>query len=177
MNFVDRYIDPDYSSYEDFHKNCKIRVPEDFNFAYDIVDEYARLEPGKLALLWTNDADEVRRFTFADIKRLSDKAANLFLSLGLKKGDAVMTLLKRRWQYWIVNVALCKIGVVLIPATHLLTEKDIVYRVQAANIKAILSVNEPAVISAVNTAAPHCPTLDHLLAWMGNWRAGRTSPP
>lgn len=99
---LDRYLPRiDFDSYEDFKENFKINVPEDFNFGFDIVDEWAKQEPDKLALVWCNDHDEERRFTFTDIKKLSNQAANYFVSLGIQKGDVVMMILRRRWEYWI----------------------------------------------------------------------------
>ena len=109
-------------------QNFHVNVPDNFNFGYDVVDEWARTNPDKKALLWTNEAGETIQFTFADIKRESDKAAAYFTSLGIGKGDMVMLILKRRYQFWFSIIALHKIGAVTIPATHLLTGKDIVYR-------------------------------------------------
>ena len=112
-----------FDSYEDFMANFKVNVPENFNFGYDVVDEWARTNPDKKALLWTNEEGEKIQFTFADIKRESDKAASYFQSLGIGRGDMVMLILKRRYQFWFAIIALHKIGAVTIPATHLLTEK------------------------------------------------------
>ena len=117
-----------FSSQEDFIKNFRINVPENFNFGYDVVDEWARIAPEKKALCWTNEQDHHIDFTFADIKRESDKTAAFFLSLGIKRGDMVMLILKRRYEFWFSIIALHKLGAVVIPATHLLTKKDIVYR-------------------------------------------------
>ena len=130
-----------FDSYEDFMQNFKVNVPENFNFGYDVVDEWARTNPDKPALLWTNEQGEKIQFTFADIKRESDKAASFFTSLGIGRGDMVMLILKRRYQFWFSIIALHKIGATTIPATHLLTAKDIVYRCQSADIKAIVAVS------------------------------------
>lgn len=98
---LEKFLDKtEFDSYEDFMANFHVNVPENFNFGYDVVDEWARIEPGKKALLWTNEEGEAIQFTFADIKRESDKAASFFLSLGIKKGDMVMLILKRRYQFW-----------------------------------------------------------------------------
>ena len=115
----------DFDSYEDFLENFKIDVPADFNFAYDVVDEWARVEPEKRALLWCDDAGEERVFTFTDISKLSNRAANAFSKLGIGKGDVVMVILRRRWEYWVTAMALCKIGATIIPASLQLTKKDI----------------------------------------------------
>ena len=122
----------EFDSYEDFFANLTINVPEAFNFGYDVVDEWARVEPDKRALLWCDDAGDERTFTFTDISRLSNKAANAFRKLGIGKGDIVMCILRRRWEYWVCATALHKLGVILIPATLQLTKKDIVYRGNAA---------------------------------------------
>lgn len=140
---VERYLtQTTFTSQEDFNQHFHIRVPEHFNFGYDIVDEWARIEPDKPALLWTNDKEEHRQFTFADIKRYSDQTASYFRSLGIGKGDMVMLILKRRYEFWFSIVALHKLGAVVIPATHLLTKKDIVYRCKAADIKMIVCAGE-----------------------------------
>ena len=159
---LEKFLDKtEFASYEDFMANFHVNVPENFNFGYDVVDEWARIEPGKKALLWTNEEGEAIQFTFADIKRESDKAASFFLSLGIKKGDMVMLILKRRYQFWFSIIALHKIGAVTIPATHLLTAKDIVYRCNAADIKAIVAVGDDVVLKHIIDAKPDCPTLEH----------------
>ena len=136
---LDKYLPRiDFDSYEDFKANYRVNIPDDFNFGFDIVDEWAKQEPDKLALVWCNDHDEERRFTFTDIKKLSNQAANYFVSLGIQKGDVVMMILRRRWEYWICAVALHKIGATLIPGTLQLTTKDIVYRGNAADRKSVV---------------------------------------
>ena len=141
MRIFEKYTQADFSSYEDFNKNFKINVPERFNFAYDVLDELAATKPDKTALYWTREDGDVHIYSFADLKRLSDKAANYLSSLGIGKGDRVMIILKRDYQFWYTIMALHKLGAVTIPATHLLTEKDITYRVNAADIKAIISTD------------------------------------
>ena len=113
-------------------------VPEDYNFAYDVIDEIARQEPDRRAMVWCNDEGEERTFTFGDFKRYSDKAANVLKAHGIGKGDKVMLVLKRHYQYWFAILALHKLGAITIPATHLLTKKDFVYRFNAAGVKAIV---------------------------------------
>ncbi|MDR1562728.1 MAG: AMP-binding protein [Dysgonamonadaceae bacterium] len=157
---VEKYISQQtFESQEDFNGNFKINVPENFNFAYDIVDEWAKTHPDKLALNWVNDQGEHHTFTFREIKEQSDAAASYFQSIGIGKGDMVMLILKRRYWYWFAIIGLHKIGAVAIPATHLLTKKDIIYRCNAADIKAIVCVGEEAVTSSVDRALPDCPTL------------------
>ena len=135
------------------------RYPDNFNFGYDVVDDIAIHEPDRLAMIWTNPEGEERRFTFGDIKRLSDKAANYFLSLGIKKGDPVLTILKRHYQFWYVSVALHKIGAVMVPATFMLTKGDVEYRVRSASIKAAICTDMNGVCDAVDSAED-IPTLE-----------------
>ncbi|MDF2686004.1 MAG: putative acyl-CoA synthetase, partial [Clostridia bacterium] len=142
MNLLNRFVKTDYTSYEDFNENFKINIPENFNFGFDIVDEMARLSPSQKALEWCNDKGESRTLTFKEISELSDKAANALTEIGIKKGDAVMLILKRRYHFWFIMVALHKIGAIAIPSTHLLTEHDIDYRIKSAEIKLIITVKD-----------------------------------
>ena len=162
---LNKYLDKiEFENYNDFLENFKINVPENFNFGYDIVDEWARISPNKKALLWTNDQGKEIQFTFADIKRESDKAASYFTQLGIKRGDMVMIVLKRRYQFWMVITALHKIGTAVIPATHLLTEKDIIYRAKAADIKAIVAAGDEEVVKHIEKARPNCPTVTNCIS-------------
>jgi acetyl-CoA synthetase len=153
-----------FESLDDFRHNFKVIVPENFNFAYDVVDEWARLQPDKLALCWTNDRGEHIDFTFADIKKYSDQTASYFQQLGIGKGDMVMLILKRRYEFWFSILALHKLGAVCIPATHLLTKKDIVYRCNAASIKAIVAVGEEEILTHIDSAMPESPTVTNLIS-------------
>lgn len=148
-----------FDSYEDFKKNYQVVIPENFNFAYDVIDEWALQMPHKRAMVWCNDQGNEKIFTFEDMKRLSDKAANLFKSAGISKGDVVMLMLKRRWQYWICTLALQKVGAVSIPATVQLTKKDIVYRNNAASVKMIVSVAEEEINEGIEAALHESPTV------------------
>lgn len=162
---VDKFLDKTvFDSYQDFKEHYKVNVPANFNFGYDVVDAWAEQEPDKPALLWTNDQGDARQFSFSDIKRESDKTAAFFTQLGIKKGDKVMLILKRRYQFWFSIIALHKIGAVTIPATHLLTEKDIKYRCNAAKIKAIIAVGDDVVVSHIQKALPECPTVEALVS-------------
>ena len=153
-----------FSSQEDFMQNFKVKVPENFNFGYDVVDEWARIQPDKKALCWTNDKGEHIDFTFADIKRESDKTAAYFKSLGIGHGDMVMLILKRRYEFWFSIIALHKLGAVCIPATHLLTEKDIIYRCNAADIKMIVAVGDKIVTDHINRSIADSPSLQHCVS-------------
>ena len=162
---LEKFLDKaSFESYEDFMQNFKINVPENFNFGYDVVDAWAEKEPNKKALLWTNDQGEVIQFTFADIKRESDKTASFFASQGIGRGDMVMLILKRHYQFWFSIVALHKLGATVIPATHLLTEKDIIYRCEKADIKAIVATGDEIVINHIQKSLPKCPTLKTLVS-------------
>ena len=154
----------EFDSLEDFQKNFEIIVPDNFNFGYDVVDEWARTNPDKLALLWTNDEGAEQRYTFADIKRKSDQVASFYQSLGIGKGDCVMMMLKRRAEFWFSIVALHKLGAVAIPATHLLTPKDLIYRANSAKIKMIVSADEPIMIQHVNDCLKDAPSVKILVA-------------
>lgn len=142
----------DFNSYEEFIEKFEINVPENFNFAFDVVDKIADQSPGKLALLWCDENNNEKCFTFKQIKDLSNQAANLFIAMGVKKGDHVMLILKRRYEFWYCLMALHKIGAIAIPATHMLTPKDIAYRVNAASIKMVICVNDQEVISHIEEA-------------------------
>lgn len=163
-----KYINKEFKLYEDFKNNLEINVPENFNFAFDVVDEIANIEPQKKAIVWCDDKGAHREFTFSEIKKYSNKTANFFKSLGIKKGDAVMLILKRRFEFWFAITALHKIGAIPIPATHLLTEKDIVYRNNAADIKMIVAVSTDNVSQAVDKAESKSPTLKFKVAVNGN---------
>jgi len=154
----------EFKDFEDFKANYKLIVPDNFNFGYDIVDAWAAKEPNKKALLWTNDQGECREFTFSDMKKYTDQTASYFQSLGIKKGDIVMAILKRRYEFWFTIVALHKIGAIIIPATHLLTKKDLIYRNNAADIKAIIAVGEEPIITHINDAMPESPSVEMLIS-------------
>jgi acetyl-CoA synthetase len=149
----------DFNSYEDFIENFRIIVPRNFNFGYDVVDEAAAANPDKIALVWCDDKGGNKVFTFGQLKHFSDKTANFFLSLGIRRGDPVMLVLKRRFEFWFCILALHKIGAIAIPATHLLTPKDIVYRNNAADIKMIVSVSDEIVIRHIEESEAQSPSL------------------
>lgn len=150
----------DFSSYADFATGFKLNIPENFNFAYDVVDAWAAEEPDREALLWTNPAGEELRFSFLQMKELSDRTASFFQSLGIGKGTRVMLMLKRHYQFWPAMMALHKLGAVAIPATHLLTAEDIEYRCDKADIRAIVAAGDEDMIQHIDQAAPHCKSLE-----------------
>jgi acetyl-CoA synthetase len=169
---LDRFLArQQFSSYEEFAETYAVNIPDQFNFAYDVVDVFAKEEPEKIAMVWCNDEGEEHIFTFAQMKEYSDRAANVFTSLGIGKGDPVMLVLKRRYEFWFCILALHKIGAATIPATHLLTAKDITYRNNAADIKMIVSVAEEEVVKHIEDALPKSTTIKHL-ALIGTSRKG-----
>jgi acetyl-CoA synthetase len=152
----------EFSSYEDFKENYQITVPPDFNFGFDVVDAWAA-DPDRQALFWVDGNGGEQVFTFARLQALSNQAANFFTDLGVGKGDFVMLILKQRYEYWICAVALHKIGAVVIPATVQLTKKDIIYRNNAAGVSAVVTLADPALLAALQEAAPESPTLRHIV--------------
>ena len=146
----------DFESYEDFQENFKILVPENFNFAYDVVDVYARDSPEKIAIVWCDDHGEERIFTFKDMKYYSDKAANFFVKHGITKGDYVMLTLKSRYEFWFCILGLHKLGAIAVPATHMLKTRDIVYRIKKAELKMIVCISENDVPEQVDEAHMEC---------------------
>lgn len=165
---LSKYLDrTEFSSYEDFKENYKISAPKKFNFGFDIVDGWAKEKGDNRALLWCNDHGEEKCFTFSDMKRLSDKAANFFRSRGIKKGDVVMLILRRRWEYWVAAVALMKVGATFIPGTLQLTKKDIAYRANAAEVSAFVCVDDEYVINQIELAKPEMPSVK-MLAMVDN---------
>jgi acetyl-CoA synthetase len=162
---VERFLEQTtFSSVEDFKKHLRFKIKENFNFAYDVTDAWAAEQPDKLAILWTNDQGVEIRVTFGELKARTDQAAAYLQSLGIGHGDMVMLIEKRRLEWWISMLALCKLGAVAIPATHMLTKHDIVYRDTRASIKAIICVGEPYVLSQVQAAMPESPTVKTLIS-------------
>jgi len=154
-NFIDREVE------DGLLKKISFKGQEQFNFAFDVVDALGTSQPDKLAMLHIAEDMTERRFTFQDIKKESARAANYFKSLGIQRGDRVMLVLKRHYQYWFAMMGLHKLGAVAIPATNQLLEKDFTYRFNAANVKAILCTADGDVSDAVDAAAAKCPCVEH----------------
>lgn len=146
-----------FESYEDFLAHFRVNLPATFNFGFDVLDAVAAREPDRSALVWCDDHGGARAFTMGEVSRGSNRAANGFRALGIRRGDAVMLILKRRYEYWFALMGLCKIGAIAIPATNQLTKKDVAYRVKAAGVKMILCVNEPSIREAVDHALQEVP--------------------
>ena len=161
---VERFLkQTSFTSCEDYNEHLEFIIPEHFNFAYDVMDAWAEEAPDKLALLWTNDEGVERRTTFGQLKAESDQAAAYLQSLGIGKGDPVMLILKRRYEWWIAMLALHKLAAVVIPATHMLTKHDIVYRDTRASVKAIICVDDPYVMGQIEAALPESPTVSTVI--------------
>ncbi len=162
---VERFLkQTSFTSVEDYNNNLEFIIPENFNFAYDVMDVWAKEKPDGLALLWTNDQGAEIRTTFAQLKEQTDQAAAYLQTRGIGKGDPVMLILKRRYEWWVVMLALHKLGAVVIPATHMLTKKDIVYRNTRASVKAIICVDDAYVTSQVLLARDESPTVSCYIA-------------
>ncbi len=173
MNLLDRFLEKIvFDSYDDFRKNFRICVPKRFNFAYDVVDVYAEKDPEKKALVWCDDDGGEKVFTFAEMKRHSDKAANFFRERGIKKGDPVLLVLKGRYEFWFCMLALHKLGAIAIPATHMLKEKDIVYRIKRADIKMVVAVNDDELLEHIDAAQENCPGILKLKVLVNGSRKG-----
>ncbi|MDR1539029.1 MAG: AMP-binding protein [Clostridiales bacterium] len=156
---LERFLErTEFKSYQDFKENYKLKIPENFNFGFDVVDAWGEEEPEKMALVWCNDSGEEKRLKFSDISRESGKIANMLASKGIGKGDKVLLILKRRYEYWQTATALHKIGAVLIPGSVQLTSKDIAYRISAADIKMIIAVNEEYTIEQIEKAVSESPS-------------------
>ena len=153
MSLLDKYLPrTEFESYEDFYENYSVNIPENFNFAYDVIDVLAQEKPNERALQWCDEKGAEAAFTFAEMRAYSNKAVNVLRNAGIGKGDPIMLILKRRWEYWPVLLALHKLGAIAIPATHLLTTKDIVYRCDAADIKGIICVDDHELMLRIDEA-------------------------
>ena len=153
-----------FSSEDDFKKNLHFKVPENFNFAYDVMDAWAAEEPDKVALLLTSERGEEVKTTYKEFKEQTDRTAAYLQTLGIGHGDKVMLILKRHYQWWLSMMALCKLGAIAIPATHMLTAKDIAYRNNRASVKAIICANDEYVTTQIRKAMPESPTVKTLIA-------------
>ena len=160
-NINERYVDETYDS-NGVLQTYSVHYPDTFNFAYDIVDDIAVNDPERRAMVWCNPEGEEHVFTFADMKRWSDKTANMLAGHGIGKGDFVMVILRRHYQFWFTALALNKLGCVMVPATFMLKEHDLEYRLNGASIKAIIatSVGDIANIVESTMTTYDCPTVE-----------------
>ena len=157
-NINERYVD---ESFDDKGLLARFRAnyPDSFNFAYDIVDDIATNDPDRPAMVWCNPEGEEHRFTFADIKYWSDKTANVFAAHGIGSGDMVMVILRRHYQFWFVATALDKLGAVMVPATFMLKEHDLSYRLNSAEVKAIVCTDCEDIAQVTDNVQAECPSL------------------
>ena len=139
-----------------------LHYPESFNWAYDVVDDIARAEPDRPAMVWLNPEGEEHHFSFGDMRRWSDKCANFLTEQGIRKGDMVLVILRRHYQFWFTALALHKIGAVLVPATFMLREHDLEYRLKAASIKAVVCTDAGSIADVVDAVweSGTCPELE-----------------
>ncbi|MBO7666670.1 MAG: AMP-binding protein, partial [Clostridia bacterium] len=157
---LEKFLDKtEYGSYEELKAGYSVRVPEGFNFAYDVVDAWTKEQPGKNALYYCDDSGARRMYTFEEVSELSKKEASWLLSLGVKRGDRVMFMLKQAPEVWFTFIACHRIGAVCIPATFQLTPKDIVYRCNAASVRLICVTDDAEMLDYVREALPKCPTV------------------
>ena len=166
-NFIDPTVEDGKLKAISFHNE------DQFNFAFDVIDELGNTKPDKLAMLHISLDGTERRFTFQDMKKESARAANYFKSMGIQRGDRVMLVLKRHYQFWFAVLGLHKLGAIVIPATNQLLEKDFAYRFQSGKVKAILCTADGDVADAVDAAAKQCPDLQHKILVNGSregWR-------
>ncbi len=160
MELLNNYLPrTEFDSYEDFKENFKINRPENFDFARDIVDGWAKAEPDKRALVYCTDEGDDRIFSFAEISELSKRAASWLASHGIGKGDKVMTLLRRKWEYWVIAVATVRLGAVMVPSSIQMTTKDIAYRLNASGAKMLIVLNDEFVLSQTEPVKEKCPDL------------------
>lgn len=156
-----RYVDEEYD--DGTLVRFDPHVPEDYNFGYDVVDDIAINDPDRRAMVWLNPEGEEHVFTFADMKKWSDKTANFLMSLGIRKGDKVLVILRRHYQFWFVATALAKIGAILVPATFMLKEHDMIYRLNEARIKAIIATDAGEIADVVEAVVDECPSVETLI--------------
>ena len=141
-----------FDNYDDYRQNAVPSVPDNFNFAYDVVDVIASETPDKVALLWTNDSGEKKKITFKMLSAMSNAVANFLASRGLKRGDTVLLFLRRRWEYWVLMMAMHKLGVIPIPSTNQLKAEDIKYRLDTANVAAVIAYDDGAIVNEIRAA-------------------------
>ena len=161
-NIHSRYVEETYDS-KGMLKTIDMNVPETFNFAYDVVDDIATAEPDRRAMIWCNPEGEEHLFTFGDMKKWSDKTANFFKECGIGKGDFVMVILRRHYQFWFTALALAKLGAVMVPATFMLKEHDLEYRLNRASIKAIVTTSVGDIATIVENTVASCPSVKSLI--------------
>lgn len=150
-NFYKNFVNEEYDSkgrLKKFELNC----PPNYNFAYDVIDGIAAFNPDKKAIHWVHESGEEREFTYAELSKLTNKVANMFRAHGVKKGDMVMLVLKRHYQFWLCVYGLMKLGAISIPATNQLMEKDYTYRFESASVKYVVATAEGDVTDHIDAS-------------------------
>ena len=169
MALYERFLlKSEFDSYADFYNNFRLEVPDNYNFAYDVLDVQAQEKPDAPALVWEHEDGRTRTFTYKEISDLSKQAAAALYKIGIRRGDAVMLVLRRHYSFWIAIMALHRLGVIVIPATHLLTKKDIIYRCESASVKMIIASAEGGFIDYADQARSECSTLQWTLSVDGH---------
>ena len=168
-----RYVDETYDE-NGLLKTFKVKYPDNFNFGYDVVDDIAVADPDRRAMVWCNPEGEEHVFTFADMKRWSDKTANFLAAQGIGKGDFVLVVLRRHYQFWFVATALAKLGAVMVPATFMLKEHDLEYRLNGASIKSIICTSVGDIADVVDNVYDECPSVTSRI--LVNGAGGGTTP-
>lgn len=153
-----RYVDETYAP-DGQLETFSVHYPDNFNFGYDIVDDIAMNDPDRRAMIWCNPEGEEHIFTFADMKRWSDKTANFLVDQGIKRGDYVLVVLRRHYQFWFVATALAKIGAVMVPATFMLKEHDLEYRLNGVSISSIICTSVGEISQIADNVIDECPTV------------------
>ena len=153
-----RYVDETYAP-DGQLETFSVHYPDNFNFGYDVVDDIAMNDPDRRAMIWCNPEGEEHIFTFADMKRWSDKTANFLVDQGIKRGDYVLVVLRRHYQFWFVATALAKIGAVMVPATFMLKEHDLEYRLNGASISSIICTSVGEISQIADNVIDECPTV------------------
>ncbi len=150
-DFYKRFISDTYDE-KGMLTAIDVHVPDNYNFGYDVIDEIARLDPDRRAMVWVHEDGEEHTFTYSELSKKSNQTANMLLAHGVKKGDKVLSVLKRHYQFWFLTIALCKIGAVLIPATNQLMKKDYTYRFNAADVKYVVATADGEVADHIEEA-------------------------
>ena len=153
-----RYVEETYAP-DGQLETFNVHYPDNFNFGYDVVDDIAMNDPDRRAMIWCNPEGEEHIFTFADMKRWSDKTANFLVDQGIKRGDYVLVVLRRHYQFWFVATALAKIGAVMVPATFMLKEHDLEYRLNGASISSIICTSVGEISQIADNVIDECPTV------------------
>ncbi len=141
-----------FDNYDDYRKHAVPNIPDDFNFAYDVIDKLAETDSEHVAIIWTNSAHERRTFTFRDLSQMSNAVANFLTTRGLGAGDTALLFMRRRWEYWILMMAMHKIGAIPIPSTNQLKAEDIKYRIDTAGIRTIIAFDDGTVMNEIRMA-------------------------